>query len=128
MSALKILFLYTFIAGFIGLTANLYIAGFLLSTESINSPRIFARYFYRYLIFSLSYMASFLLTPALLKPLSHHFDSISKDSDARVFLLFAMCVPLALLFYYILCKLIVRGDKGKIRGRKEFRKKFGSDL
>ena len=121
MSLVMVMVAHTFIAGALGMPARLYIAGFLLSTESIKSPRKGVRYFYRYLVFCFYYLISFMLTPMLIKPFIEHFENITDDTKSYLYLF--SCIPLAVFFYYLDYKFIVWGDVAKLRARKALRKK-----
>lgn len=116
-----ILVAHTLIAGACGIPARLYVAAFRLSTESISSPKTGVRYGYRYLIFSLYYMISFMVTPLLLKPFIAHFKAM--EGDAKSYLYFLFCLPLASLLYYLDYKFIVWTDAPKLRAREQLRKK-----
>ena len=129
MTITTALLTYTIITGVCGLASTVYIAGFLLSTESIRSPKFLVRYMHRYLAFSASYMVSFLLTPMVLtEPFLDKFNELLGDSDAKVPLYFALCLPLAYFLYFLEFKFIVWCDARKIRGREKFKNKFKRDF
>ena len=109
---------HTFLAGAAGTFGRLYIAGYLLSTESINSPEPMRRYFYRYLVFGVCYLASFLTTPLFLGPFIESIRHADVGADAKPIIYFVLCVPLAVVFYLIDCWIIVKSDPLKISTRK----------
>lgn len=121
MSMWVLLMAYTIIAGFCGLSARLYVASFLLSTESISDRNIFRRYVYRYLIFSSYYLISFLVTPALIAPFAEQLNS--NEITANKYFYFILCIPAALVLFALDWKLIVWGDKRKIVAREILRRK-----
>jgi hypothetical protein len=121
VSPLAIIVMHTFVAGAFGILVRLYISAFLLSTESVDSPRVVARFVYRYLIFSLHYMVSFMLTPLLIKPFLGYFRSMPAQDDAKSYLYLALCLPLAALFYYLDHKVMLWGDARKLEGRERLR-------
>ena len=115
-----ILVAHTLIAGACGIPARLYVAAFRLSTESIESPKAGTRYWYRYLIFCLYYMISFMATPLLLIPFIADFRAM--EGDAKSYLYFVLCLPLASLLYYLDCRFIVWTDAPKLRAREQLRR------
>jgi hypothetical protein len=118
-----ILVAHTFIAGIAGTFGRMYIGGFLLSTESIRSPSPLRRFGYRYLVFGLYYVISFLFSPVLFAPFLDMGD-VRLSQDVKPLLYFVLCVPLALALYFLDCWIIVRCDPLKIAvraGRARFR-------
>ncbi len=126
MTIFVLLFTLVIVLGVCGFAANLYIAGFLLSVESIESERKGIRYFYRLMIFSACYLVSFLVSPVLLQPFLGAFKSIQTEGGEYAYLYFVVCVPIAILFYYFNRKLIVWADSKKRFGREEYKKKMAS--
>lgn len=122
MSPLAIIVMHTFVAGAFGILVRLYISAFLLSTESVDSPRGVTRFVYRYIIASLHYMVSFMLTPLLIKPFLGYFRSMPAQEDAKSYLYLVLCIPLAALFYYLDHKVMLWGDARKLEGREKLRK------
>ena len=112
---------HTLIAGACGIPARLYVAAFLLSTESVRSPRTGVRYGYRYLLFCFYYLISFMLTPLLLKPFIAYFKGM--EGDGKSYLYFLFCLPLAALFYWLDYRFIVWADGPKLRARQRLRDK-----
>ncbi|MGY3265524.1 hypothetical protein [Lysobacter sp. HA35] len=111
--------LHTLVAGFAGLAAHGRIAAIRTSEESIDSLKLGRRWMYRYLLFSLAYMASFFVSPVLLSPLLKldwftHFDADHKK------LLFALgLLPLAIVLFAIDLRFIRWCDQGKIDAREK---------
>ena len=120
MTVFEVLLGHTLAAGAAGVAAQLYIAAFLLSTESIDSPRPFTRWLYRYLVFSFWYLASFLLSPALAAPLLKQ-PAITAVVRDNTLLFFAIPVPLAALLYLADRWFKIRVNGAKIRARKQLR-------
>ncbi len=121
-----IFIVHVFVAGLAGIAARLYIAGFLLSSESTESNKFSTRFFYRYLIFWTNYMLSFMVTPAIIiKPIFGSLENISDDQGVRAITYVLLSFPLAILLYWLERRFIVWGDKGKKRGIDDFKKKFG---
>ncbi|QSX75873.1 hypothetical protein HIV01_005025 [Lysobacter arenosi] len=125
MSPLAIIVMHTFAAGALGILARLYISAFLLSTESVDSPRGVTRFFFRYMIASFHYMVSFMLTPLMIKPFVGYFRSIPAQEDAKSYLYLALCIPLAALLYFLDHKVMRWGDARKLEGRERLRKISG---
>lgn len=102
---------YTGIAGFLGLANRVYMAGFLLTSESINSPRRVIRYWYRYCVFSLSYFLSLIFSLALFSP----FFAYLKQTLGAVpgYVLPLCCLPLSLLIYWLDCRISLWSDSRK---------------
>jgi hypothetical protein len=126
MGLFYILLLQTFAAGFFGMCALTYAAGYKLSTESIDSPKLTTRWIYRYLIFSFYFVLSFLsLGPLTTWQLIKIPDVQSFASD-NSWLLFALNIPPTALLYYLHRKFVIWCDPMKIRGRKRLREKLAS--
>lgn len=125
MSILSIIVLQIFIAGLLGVVVRTNIAAFLLSTESVDSPKILRRLIYRYLIFSTHYMLSFMLTHLILAPMADFFQVVPAQKDVEMLLYLLACIPLAAAFYYLDHKFMVWSDARKIKGRERYRRKWG---
>ncbi|WP_454831599.1 hypothetical protein [Pseudoxanthomonas wuyuanensis] len=123
MTCFNILLGHTFLAGFAGIFAQVHIAAFLLSTESIDSPTRVTRWFYRYLVFSFWYLLSLFVTPALVGPLSK-LPEVSRFAYKNVPLFFGMLLPLATCLYFADRWLKIRFDTAKISGRARLRAKL----
>lgn len=126
MNIVSIIVLQIFIAGLLGAIVRTNIAAFLLSKESIDSPKPLRRYFHRYLVFSLHYMLSFMLTHLMLAPAVEFFQVAPMQENIEMLLYLLACVPLAAAFYYLDHKFIVWSDAAKIEGRERYQKKWGS--
>ncbi|QGW63905.1 hypothetical protein GOY17_02620 [Lysobacter soli] len=109
---------HTFFAGAAGTFGRLYIGGYLLSTESINSPEPLRRFFFRYLVFSMYYLGSFLTTPLLLSPFIESIRGASVGADAKPMIYLVLCIPVAVALYLADCWIIVKSDPLKISSRK----------
>ncbi len=109
---------YTAIAGFLGLANRLYMAGFLLSSESINHPSVAVRYWYRYCVFSLSYFLSLIFSLALFSPLFAYLKRTLGTVPGYVLPL--CCLPLALLIYWLDCRISLWSDGRKKAARDAF--------
>lgn len=123
MTGFYILVGHTFLAGIAGIFAQVHIAAFLLSTESIDSPKPVTRWVYRYLVFSFWYLLSFFITPALVAPL-FELPAISRFGYRNVPLFFGMLMPLATLLYFADRWFKIRFDPAKISGRARLRAKL----
>jgi hypothetical protein len=120
----KILLAHTFLAGVAGFFGRLYIGGYLLSTESTRSPSPLRRFGYRYLVFGLYYLVSFLFSPVLMAPFADAMREASLGANVKPLIYFAACLPMATGLYFLDCWIIVRSDplKAAIRtGRTRFR-------
>lgn len=106
---------YIVVAGLSGMANRLYMAMFLRASESIQNPNGFKRCFWKYSTFSFSYLLSFFLTPALL--VSAIDKIMPKVGGAPVYLLPALCVPLAILFYWLDCKQMIAAEARWKRAR-----------
>ena len=111
------LLVHTFAAGCLGIPVRLYVASCLLSTESLRSPHRFRRFFYRYMIFSLYYMISFMFSPIFLKPLADAYIDPTLPVDWGAAMLFLGCVPMAALLYAFDYWLTARSDGMKLGAR-----------
>ena len=121
-----IFIVHMFVIGLIGIGARLYIAGFLLSSESTESSKPGTRFFYRYLIFWTNYMLSFMVTPAIIiKPIFGSLENVSGDQSVRAIVYVLLSLPLAILLYWLERRLNIWGDERKRRGIEEFKRKFG---
>ena len=123
MTVFQALLAHTFAAGIAGMFAQWQIAAFRLSTESIDSPKPFTRWLYRYLVFSFWYLVSFLLTPALVAPLLELpvVSSVVRNNNVTFFLLL---IPLAAFLYFIDRWVKIRFDGAKVRVREKLRAKL----
>jgi hypothetical protein len=105
------------LAGGVGLVALQNIAWFKLSTESIDSPRLVTRWFYRYALFSFwlwpAIALSSVTTWKLLK-----VPAIGAFGHDHPWLLLVLVVPLALLFYFLWRKHVIACDPVKLKARK----------
>lgn len=116
---LKIFLSYLVVSGFLGMANCLYMAGFLLSTESIYSPKPFVRYWYRYCVFSFCYLLSTILSLALYGPLLNPFERIYGQIPR-----WAMPIsflPIAMLLYWANCRISAWADGRKLRARESLR-------
>ena len=121
-----IFIVHMFVIGLMGIAARLYIGGFLLSSEAMESNKFSTRFFYRYLIFWTNYMFSFMVTPALIiKPIFGGIENIASSEVSGMVAHVLLSLPLALLLYWLERRLYIWGDKRKKRGIDDFKKKFG---
>jgi hypothetical protein len=116
---LMFLIAVAFISGMIGLPVRLWIAGLLLSSESVDSAIPFRRYCYRYFVFSLHFLISFLTTPVLLGGVMEYVAlALAPHQVLRGISYFLFCLPLAGILYYLDYKFMVFCDPAKVRARK----------
>lgn len=128
MALFEILFIYTFAAGFCGMCALKYAAGFKLSIESIDSQKLTTRWIYRYLIFSFYFALSFLSLGPLTTWQLIKIPDVQSFSRNHPWLLFALNVPPTVLLYYLHRKFVIWCDPIKIRGRERLREKLASRM
>ncbi|MBB1061180.1 hypothetical protein [Marilutibacter spongiae] len=126
MDMKTLLVAHTLIAGACGIPARLRVAGFLLSSESIRSPRIARRYFYRYLLFCFYYLVSFMLTPLVLKPVLPYFRDMAWAGKG--YLYFLLCIPLAIIMYVVDYRFICWADGPKLRARARLAEKLSTHV
>ena len=123
----KALTVHTFAAGLAGLLTLWYAAAFKLSTESIDSPRRVTRWIYRYLIFSFCFFVAFLFIAPVTTWQLIKLPAIGEFGRNHPWLLFALTVPPAAIFYYLHRKFVIWCDPVKIKARKRgARMLFGS--
>ncbi len=114
-------------AGIYGMAVKVYVAGFLLVSESTESPKFGTRFFYKYFRFWSNYMMSFFITPAIIiRPIFESFEAIADRQEVRGILIAIMCLPMALLFSWLEKKFSQWADSRKKHGIIAFNKKFGS--
>ncbi len=117
---LKIFLGYLLISGFLGMANCLYMAGFLLSTESIDSPKRSVRYWYRYCVFSFSYLLSAIFSLALYAPLLSPFERVFGPIPRWAVPL--SFLPIAVLLYWGDRRMSVWADGRKRRAREYLRR------
>lgn len=121
-----VFFFHMLAAGMYGMAVKLYVAGFLLVSESTESPKFVTRFYYKYFRFWSNYMMSFFLTPALIiKPLFGGFEFLANNKEMRMIVIALMCLPLALVFSWLERRFFAWADDRKKRGIDDFNKKFG---
>ncbi|MGY4516305.1 hypothetical protein [Lysobacter sp. HA18] len=111
----RVLSLLLIIIPLAGLMSRGWIAAFLLSTESINSPTLVTRWFYRGTLFGLYFTASFLVTPAVSSGLGIPLIRWVKNAPPLFFL---APLPIALLLLLLDGGFIRWADKIKVAARK----------
>ena len=119
------LVLQTFIVGFMGAIVRTNIAASLLTSESVDSPRLLKRLVYRYLVFSFHYMLSFMLSHLLISRALKWLDVEPMGRDVEVLFYAVACIPLAALLYYLDRRFMIWTDMRKVEGREQFRRKWG---
>lgn len=113
-------------AGIYGMAVKVYVASFLLVSESTESPKLGTRIFYKYFRFWSNYMMSFFITPVIvIKPIFGSFETLADRQEVRAILIAIMCLPMALLFSWLEKKFSRWADGRKRRGINAFNKKFG---
>ena len=126
----ELLFLtHTLLAGIVGAGVRVYIAAFLLFTESLCSQSLIKRYFFRYATFSFHFLVSFLVTPALGKPLLDPLLPRLKDMSQvdNTIAYYSLCLPLAALLYCVDYRTFRRADVRKVEARQALRRRMMSE-
>ena len=109
------------------MAVKVYVAGFLLVSESTESPKFGTRFFYKYFRFWSNYMMSFFITPLIvIRPIFGSFEAIADRQEVRGILIAIMCLPMALLFSWLENKFSQWAEGRKRRGLDAFNMKFGS--
>ena len=107
-----------FVSGIAGLIAYLYISLFKLAAESVDSHGALKRYAYRYLMFSLGYIVSFMLvTPVILSPWKTKIAGIGESDTERTITYVVAAMPVAFLIYVLIIKSIRLWDRRKSKAR-----------
>ena len=115
----KIILVLVIASGIVAVPISLYRASLLLSTESIQSPRVLVRWMYRYFSFCLYFLISFFSSFVLLAPVIRLINSSNLSQEAKGVLYLAISLPIAFLGYWLDYKHSIKSDRKKIEGRKK---------
>ena len=124
MELFKFLFGYMIFGLWLGLSANLYRAAFRLSTESINSPNLLLRCYYRHASFCLCFFFSFFMISPLTTWQLIKLPAVQTFGRNHSWFIFAISLPPAIILYWLSLKYVGWGDAKKIRARQMLYKKW----
>lgn len=106
-----------FVSGIAGLARRLYVAAWLLTAESIDSPHRVRRWVNRYMFFSFYYVLSFLFSPVIALPIIRQLIAVGIGQPWTGIASLLIPVPLAWLLLKFDFWLMRRSDDAKRRGR-----------
>ena len=126
MSLVGTVLIVSMIGGVVGARMQIKIAMWSLSTETIDSPSMTTRLTYRFFLFAMAYFVSFVTSPLvfLIDPFSR-LVPMARDSGFAGALLTVLCLPLAILLFWLNLSFIRSGDKKKMAGREALLVKMG---
>lgn len=110
-----------FVSGLLGGNARLNVAKYLLSTESIDSPKRSKRWMERYLFFSFWHLLTAIVALAFMLPVLDWFIAKGAPGRSLVLLHLLLCLPLAAILFVIDLKLTRACDVRKLAAREKLR-------
>ena len=97
----------------------------LLSTESIDSPRLLVRWAYRICLFCMTLFFSLLVSPLIIVSIFPSLMPAAKASGFAGLWYLAICLPLAIVLLLLDFKFVRSCDARMLAGRNAFLRKIG---
>jgi hypothetical protein len=117
MALFMFLLVHMLVTSWLASAARLNIGAFLLSTESIRSPRRATRYYYRYVLFNFHYFISLLVMPVAVAPFLDWVRAHPEHRTVLVVSYLVICLLPASLLFYLEWRSIVWHDEIKLAAR-----------